>query len=95
MKHRYVKVKDVVYWIEKDYDPKVREFVPMVKMGYYLSSYKTRLGIKHLISNGEITSCVVRHVDDGNMYDSYIEVQNVLNEMRVELEYERKQTRKK
>ena len=95
MKHRYVTGKDAVYWIEEDYDYNLKEVVPMIKAGYYLSSYKTQLGIKHLVSNGEITSCVVRHIDDGNMYDSYIEVQNALNEMMVELEYERKQERKK
>lgn len=84
MKHRYVTAKDAVYWIEEDYDYNEGKLVPMVKEGYYLASYKTRLGIKHLISNGEITSCVVRHVDDGNMYDSYIEAWRNLKKWKVE-----------
>lgn len=82
MKFRYVTAKDAVYWIEEDYDPNVGKLIPTIKVGYYLSSYKTQLGIKHLISNGEITSCVVRHIDDGNMYNSYIEAQRCLENER-------------
>lgn len=84
MKHRYITAKDEVYWIELDYDYNLRKIVPMIKAGYYLSSYKTRLGIKHLISNGNITSCVVRHIDDGNMYDSYIDALKALENWEVE-----------
>lgn len=84
MKHRYVKAKDAVYWIEKEYNPKVREFVPTIKEGYYLASYETPLGIKHLISDGNITSCFVRHINDGKMYDSYVEASKALQKLEEE-----------
>lgn len=84
MNHRYITSKNAVYWIEEDYDYNVGKLVPMIKAGYYLASYKTRLGVKHLISNGEITSCVVRHIDDGNMYNSYTGALKALKTWKVE-----------
>lgn len=34
-----------------------------VQKGYYLGSYFTRLGTRHIVTYGDITSCVVRHLD--------------------------------
>lgn len=34
-----------------------------VLKGYYLGSYFTRWGTKHIVTYGDITSCVVRHLD--------------------------------
>lgn len=89
MKHRYVTEKDAVYWIEDEYDSRVGKLVPVVKSGYYLSSYKTttlvpenHTVIKNIVSYGSITSCVVRHINDGNTYSSYLDAMDAATELR-------------
>lgn len=46
-----------VYWAEKTLQGWE------VLNGYYLGSYFTRFGSKHIVTYGGITSCVVRHLN--------------------------------
>lgn len=45
-----------------------RKFV--LKVGVYLGSYRTSSGVvRHIVTYGDITSCVVRHVPQVASYD--------------------------
>lgn len=68
MSKRFVKEKDRVYWVELDQTDK-RTFRYTIHSGYYLASYKCVDDIINLISFGNISSCVVRHLKDCEIFN--------------------------
>lgn len=68
MSKRFVKEKDLVYWAELEPTDK-RTFRYTVHSGYYLASYKWADDTINLISLGKISSCVVRHLKDCEIFN--------------------------
>lgn len=69
MSKRFVKEKDRVYWAELEPTDK-RTFKYQVHNGYYLASYKCANDTINLVSLGEISSCVVRHLKDHEIFNT-------------------------
>lgn len=82
MRKRFIKARDIVYWIDVDYISYGKP-VYKVAQGYYLCSYEFGLGIKH-ICTGSVTSCVVRHISDGFMYTDKAKAYKMLEKMNNE-----------
>jgi hypothetical protein len=82
MKERFIKVRDIVYWIDID---RYTENKPVYKVahGYYLCSYEFGSEIKH-ICTGSVTSCVVRHIKDGFVFTSEAKANKMLEKMNNE-----------
>ena len=80
MKVRFIKVRDIVYWIDVDH---ISYGKPVYKVahGYYLCSYEFGSKIKH-ICTGSVTSCVVRHVPDGFMFTNEAKASKMLEKMK-------------
>lgn len=88
MKNRFVKVKDLVYWVEYDLDNDGKHRF-IVHYGYYLATYQSAYQDTttnyHIVSLGDITSCVVRHLEGGVTFHTKEEAQkraDELNEIR-------------
>lgn len=60
------------------------EPVYKVRSGYYLGSYENRIERKHIVSDGDITSCVVRHISDGNLFTSHKQAYEKMLQLREE-----------
>lgn len=82
MRKRFIKVRDIVYWIDVDYISYGKP-VYKVAQGYYLCSYEFGLAIKH-ICTGSVTSCVVRHILDGFMFTDKAKAYKMLEKMNNE-----------
>jgi hypothetical protein len=82
MRERFIKVRDIVYWIDVDH---ISFGKPVYKVarGYYLCSYEFGSEIKH-ICTGSVTSCVVRHVPDGFVFTSEAKANKMLEKMNNE-----------
>lgn len=82
MRERFIKVRDHVYWIDVDH---ISYGKPVYKVahGYYLCSYEFGSEIKH-ICTGSVTSCVVRHVQDGFMFTNEAKAYKMLEKMNNE-----------
>jgi hypothetical protein len=82
MRERFIKVRDIVYWIDID---RYTENKPVYKVahGYYLCSYEFGSEIKH-ICTGSVTSCVVRHIKDGFVFTSEAKANKMLEKMNNE-----------
>jgi hypothetical protein len=82
MKERFIKVRDIVYWIDID---RYTENKPVYKVarGYYLCSYEFGSEIKH-ICTGSVTSCVVRHIKDGFVFTNEAKANKMLEKMNNE-----------
>lgn len=85
MKNRFVKANDLVYWAECDLgsDGKHR-FV--VHCGYYLATYIATYPGRddinyHIVSLGNITSCVVRHLEKHQIFHTKEEAQKRADEL--------------
>lgn len=81
MNKRFVKVKDKVYWAELE-PVGGRKLKYTVHEGYYLASYKTQDALVNVVSLGEVSSCVVRHLRDYDIFDTAEMAQqraNILN----------------
>ena len=67
MNTRMVQNSDIVFWNEvvryKDNKP-----VYETQKGYYLASYIIHDTAMHIVSCHEITSCVVRHIEDDKLF---------------------------
>ena len=74
---RLIKDTDKVYWAELINYPADYQ----VKHGYYLASYWGLDGIVHLVSLGDVTSCVVRHLKDDNVFISEQTAQQKADEL--------------
>ena len=89
MKNRFVKEKDLVYWAEYDLDSDGK-YRHMVHYGYYLATYIAAYPGRddinyHIVSLGGVTSCVVRHLENDQVFHTKEEAQkraDVLNEIR-------------
>ena len=68
MSRRFVKEKDRVYWVELAPIDR-RTFKYTVHSGYYLASYKCSDNTINLVSLGNISSCVVRHLRDYDIFN--------------------------
>ena len=71
LKFRYVREKDLVYFVEYDLDSDGKyRFV--VHCGYYLATYQSAYQDittnYHIVSLGDIASCVVRHLKDEEIF---------------------------
>lgn len=80
---RVVKISDFVYWVEIDhYECCNEERKPIYKVckGHYLASYAIGEMNKHIVSLNSITSCVVRHLDDDNIFYNEEKAYKVLKE---------------
>ena len=66
LKFRYVREKDLIYFVEYNLD----RFV--VHCGYYLATYQSAYQDittnYHIVSLGDIASCVVRHLKDEEIF---------------------------
>jgi hypothetical protein len=82
MRERFIKVRDIVYWIDVDH---ISYGKPVYKVahGYYLCSYEFSSEIKH-ICTGSITSCVVRHVDPQYIFTNKAEANKIMEKMNNE-----------
>lgn len=84
MEKRYIKEKDFVYWVEYDLS-QANQYKYVVHSGYYLATYQCNDTDVHIVSLGNITSCVVRHLADNSIFTTKEEAQkkaNKLNEIR-------------
>lgn len=80
MKNRFVKVNDLVYWAEYDLDSDGKHrFV--VHYGYYLATYQAVTKNYHIVSLGDITSCVVRHLEGSAIFHTKEAAQKRANEL--------------
>ena len=68
MSKRFVKVNEKVYWAELE-PVEGRKLKYTVHEGYYLASYKTQDASINVISLGEVSSCVVRHLRDYDVFN--------------------------
>jgi hypothetical protein len=82
MRERFIKVRDIVYWIDLD---RYTENKPVYKVakGYYLCSYAMGSEVKH-ICTGSLLSCVVRHVDPQFVFTSEAKALKMLEAMNNE-----------
>lgn len=64
---RFVKVSDFVYWVECDGFEKGKP-IYSVHSGYYLASYTIGKTTKHIVSRNSVTSCVVIHLKEDEMF---------------------------
>ena len=64
---RFVKTSDFVYWVECD-GFNGNKPIYSVHSGYYLASYYIGRIIKHIVSRNSVTSCVVVHLHDEEMF---------------------------
>jgi hypothetical protein len=82
MRERFIKVRDIVYWIDID---RYTENKPVYKVakGYYLCSYAMGTYSK-CICTGSISSCVVRHVDPQYVFTSEAKANKMLEKMNNE-----------
>ncbi len=69
MSKRFVREEDRVYWAELAPTDK-RTFRYQVHNGYYLASYKCADDTINLVSLGKISSCVVRHLKDYEIFNT-------------------------
>ena len=71
LKFRYVREKDLIYFVEYDLDSDGKHWF-VVHYGYYLATYQSAYQDittnYHIVSLGDITSCVVRHLEDGVIF---------------------------
>ena len=89
MKNRYVKANDLIYWVEYDLDSDGK-YRFIIHYGYYLATYiSTHPGDddinKYIVTLGDITSCVVRHLDEDGIFLTKADAQkraDELNEIR-------------
>lgn len=65
---RYVREKDLIYWPEYSRNDMTGDFRYMVCSGYYLASYTCNDTVIHIVSLGNITSCVVRHLANNQVF---------------------------
>ena len=85
MEKRFVKNRDEVYWVEPDENMKPGIRRHTVENGYYLASYQLSGRDMHIVSLGSVTSCVVRHLEDNEIFVSIEDAQkraDELNEIR-------------
>jgi len=78
---RLIKNDDLVYWAEYSLDVD-RQYKYLVCSGYYLASYWLLGKLYHVVSAGNVSSCVVRHIKDGEIFSTEKEAQlaaDVLN----------------
>lgn len=67
---RFVKVSDLVYWVECDGYDGYRKPIYSVHNGYYLASYTIGATTKNIVSRNSVTSCVVIHLREEEMFYS-------------------------
>ena len=84
MKNRFVKAKDLVYWVECDLDSDGKHRF-IVHYGYYLATYiaayrDTTINY-HIVSLGNITSCVVRHLEEDKIFHTKEEAQRKADDL--------------
>jgi hypothetical protein len=82
MRERFIKIRDIVYWIDVDY---ISYGKPVYKVatGFYLCSYAIG-NYSKCICTGSITSCVVRHVDPQFVFTSEAKALKMLEAMNNE-----------
>ena len=80
MENRFVKERDLIYWVEhdRDYDGRFRK---VVHKGYYLATYKFRDENIHIVTFGDITSCVIRHLKEDRIFLTKEEAQKRADEL--------------
>ena len=82
MVKRFIKVRDIIYWVDLD---RYTENKPVYKVakGFYLCSYNFGDEVKH-ICTGSVTSCVVRHIPDGFVFTSEAKARKLMEKMNNE-----------
>ena len=85
MSKRFVKEKDRVYWAELAPTDK-RTFKYQVHSGYYLASYHFAGNIINIVSFGNVSSCVVRHLKDCEIFNTPELAQKRADELNTEEE---------
>lgn len=80
MKH-FVELKDLCWWNEWVGYDKDGNNIYTTQSGYYLASYTIGTNIKHIVAINSITSCVVRHIDEGKLFFNKTEAESNPHEL--------------
>lgn len=78
---RLVKVYDDVYWNEVDHYDDNGKPVYETHTGYYLASYHLLNQLYHIVSLHNVTSCVVRHIKEQDLFTYREDAEAMLKEM--------------
>ena len=82
MKIRYVKEDDLIYWVERGQNGDGK-WCYVVRQGYYLASHLFRNENVHIVTLGDITSTVTRHLSDDFIFLTEEEAQKKADELNI------------
>lgn len=77
---RFVKITDLCWWNEWVGYDEDRNNIYETRSGYYLASYRFGEKIKNIVVINSITSCVVRHIEEGKLF---FDEQEAIKELKI------------
>lgn len=83
MTKHYITDNHIVYYLEEEYLPSIKMNMPIIKAGYYMASYKPELPNgtpMNIVTNGPVSSLVVRHLHDEDMFLTYEDAKEALKQ---------------